>query len=71
MLDVEGDAAVLGKATHADERQGKTTYPALIGMDACRREVNRLTGEAVAALEGFDEREFLTELAWSLANRLK
>lgn len=71
MLDVEGDAAVLGKATHADERQGKTTYPALLGMEACRREVDRLTGEAVEALDQFADREFLTELAWSLTSRLK
>lgn len=71
MLDVEGDAAVLGKATHADERQGKTTYPALLGMDACRREVERLTAEAVEALDVFADRAFLTELAWSLATRLK
>lgn len=71
MLDVEGDAAVLGKATHADERQGKTTYPALLGMDACRREVERLTEEAVAALDMFEDRTFLSELAWSLATRLK
>ncbi|MDD6275116.1 MAG: polyprenyl synthetase family protein [Clostridiaceae bacterium] len=71
MLDVEGDAAVLGKATHADERQGKTTYPALLGMEACRQEVDRLTGEAVEALDQFADREFLTELAWSLTSRLK
>ena len=71
MLDVEGDAAVLGKATHADERQGKTTYPALLGMDTCRREIERLTAEAVAALDVFTDRTFLTELAWSLATRRK
>lgn len=71
MLDIEGDAVVLGKATHADERQGKTTYPALIGMEACRREVERLTTEAVAALDVFQDRTFLSELAWALTNRLK
>lgn len=57
---------MLGKATHADERQGKTTYPALIGMEACRREVERLTTEAVAALDVFQDRTFLSELAWAL-----
>ena len=62
---------MLGKATHADERQGKTTYPALIGMEACRREVERLTTEAVAALDVFQDRTFLSELAWALTNRLK
>ena len=71
MLDIEGDAAMLGKATHADERQGKTTYPALIGMEACRREVERLTAEAVAVLDVFQDRTFLSELAWALTNRLK
>ena len=71
MLDVEGDAAELGKAVHADEKQGKTTYPGLLGLETCRREVERLTGEAADALSAFAEREFLTELAWSLATRMK
>ncbi len=71
MLDVEGDAAELGKATHADEKQGKTTYPALLGMDTCRREVERLTGEAVEALAAFEDRAFLTDLARALAGRMK
>ena len=71
MLDIEGDAAVLGKATHADERQGKTTYPALIGMEACRREVERLTTEAVAALDVFQDRTYLSELDCELTNSLK
>ena len=71
MLDIEGDAAVLGKATHADARQGKTTYPALIGTEACRREVERLTAEAVTALDVFRDRTFLSELAWALTNRVK
>lgn len=70
MLDVEGDAATLGKAVHADEKQGKTTYPALLGMDTCRAEVERLTEEANLALKAFSDTEFLQELALALVTRM-
>jgi geranylgeranyl diphosphate synthase type II len=71
MLDIEGDAAELGKATGADARQGKTSYPALISMDECRKEVKRLTDEAVAALAAFPDNEFMIELTKGLATRTK
>ena len=71
MLDIEGSAEELGKAVHADEKQGKTTYPALLGMETCRREVERLTRESVEALSVFPYNGFLTELAWAMATRMK
>lgn len=71
MLDVEGDAAQLGKAVGADAVQGKSTFPALVGMDACRTWMERLTDRAVNALERFPDRDFLRQLALELAQRRK
>ena len=69
MLDVEGDAALLGKAVGADAAHEKATFPALVGMDACRERVRTLTEGAVAALSAFEGAEFLEELAVDLAQR--
>ncbi|MCU1348137.1 MAG: Polyprenyl synthetase, partial [Acidobacteria bacterium] len=46
LLDQEEDAATLGKTAGKDLAQGKLTYPALVGTDAARAEVDRLLGEA-------------------------
>ena len=37
ILDVEGDAATLGKTAGKDAAAGKPTYPALYGLEASRR----------------------------------
>jgi geranylgeranyl diphosphate synthase type II len=42
LLDQEGDAATLGKTAGKDLAQGKLTYPALVGTDAARAEVQKL-----------------------------
>lgn len=58
ILDEVGDAAKLGKPVGSDRRKGKATFPALLGLEASRREVARLTEAAKAALEvpGIDGR---------------
>lgn len=67
MLDVAGNAQVLGKATGMD--QHKSTFVRLYGMETCARMVEAETERAVAALCCFPERTFLKELAGSLARR--
>lgn len=47
LLDIEESFATLGKTAGKDVAQGKLTYPALLGVDAARAEVDRLLGEAV------------------------
>ena len=69
MLDVEGDPALLGKATGADQAHGKATFPALVGMEACRARVDALTDRAVDALSAFSDPDFLRCLAEELARR--
>lgn len=69
ILDIEGDARTLGKTTGKDARDEKSTFPALLGLEACRALADRLTGEAVAALDRLPGNGFLTELARSLTGR--
>lgn len=56
ILDVEGSAAEMGKNTGGDEKKGKATYPALIGLDESRSRAEELVSIALKALEGFDEK---------------
>jgi len=46
ILDVVGDEKALGKKTNSDAKSRKVTYPYLIGLEASRAEVERLTREA-------------------------
>lgn len=48
ILDVVGDAEVLGKPTGADVAAGKQTYPDAIGLEGARAEAQRLAEEAAA-----------------------
>ena len=51
LLDIEGDASVLGKATGADVEHGKPTYPAIAGVEAARARVMTLHARALESLE--------------------
>jgi len=50
LLDRTASAAVLGKTPGKDERAGKATYPALLGLTASRREAERLASVARAEI---------------------
>ena len=47
LLDIEESSAILGKTAGKDIAQGKLTWPALLGVDAARAEVDRLLREAL------------------------
>ena len=51
VLDVEGDAASLGKHAGKDEAAGKLTYPALFGVDGSRQRARDCAERGHAALE--------------------
>ena len=53
ILDVTQSSEKLGKSAGKDVATQKSTYPALMGIDASRAEAHRLTEEAHHALEGF------------------
>jgi geranylgeranyl diphosphate synthase, type II len=56
ILDITQTSERLGKSAGKDVAAQKTTYPALIGLEASRREARRLTERALSALEPFGPR---------------
>lgn len=70
ILDVESDAAQMGKATAKDADKGKGTLIGAMGLGGAKRERDRLSDEAVAALAGFgDEADVLRAAARFAAQR--
>ncbi|NLD88086.1 MAG: polyprenyl synthetase family protein [Clostridiales bacterium] len=69
ILDIEGDAAVLGKNIGCDKAIGKTTYPAIVGMEQAKKDVATLTNKAKSALSDFNDTSFLLELSDMLIKR--
>jgi farnesyl diphosphate synthase len=53
LLDVEGDAAALGKNTGQDAVLGKTTFVTQLGIDGAKQRVQDLLGKADSALSIF------------------
>ena len=52
LLDIEGDAATLGKTAGKDARQDKATFPALLGIEASRARLVELAAVMDDALAG-------------------
>jgi geranylgeranyl pyrophosphate synthase len=72
ILDVEGDAAVLGKTTGADAALSKPTYPSTIGLPAARERARDLRDRAISALGPLGPRSApLVELAQFVVSRIK
>ena len=67
MLDVIGTAEEMGKGVGTDST--KNTFVRLYGLEKCAELVERYTNYAIDALNVFEDREFLTELARSLTDR--
>ncbi len=53
ILDVEGDAATLGKTAGKDQANGKPTYVSALGLEPARAFAAQLHAEALEALEPF------------------
>ncbi len=69
ILNLEGDASKLGKATGTDIINGKMTFVKLLGIEECKSLVEGLTNSAKDNIACFQENDFLLELADMLAQR--
>ena len=75
ILDVTSTFEELGKPIGSDEKNNKTTYVTLKGIDEASREQKELSAHAISRLEALGQKgfqnEFLMDLVKSLITRLK
>lgn len=70
ILDVEGDAAVIGKPVGSDIKNKKVTYTSVFGLEQARFNAQQAAAAALAALKHFgDEADFLRQLVQFVINR--
>ena len=75
ILDVESSQEELGKPVFSDEKNHKTTYVTLLGVEGASGRVGELTAEAIQLLEALpgktEEKTFLKQLFLYLVERKK
>lgn len=70
LLDAEGDASVVGKATGKDAEAGKATFVSVLGVERARDQARILSEQAIQHLDLFDEKaDLLREAARFVINR--
>ncbi len=69
ILDLTGDEEKLGKPVHSDEKNQKTTYVTLHGLEQSSETVKKLSEEAVELAKKINGTEFLQELITYLTVR--
>ncbi|QGY38876.1 polyprenyl synthetase family protein [Pseudodesulfovibrio cashew] len=72
VLDVVSDTETLGKPAGSDEAMGKSTYPALIGLERSKELAGEHIDTALTHLSGYqgEEKGFLSELARYIVDRV-
>ena len=55
LLEVDSDTATIGKSAGSDERNEKSTYPSVLGVDGARRRAEEVYGIALGALDRLGE----------------
>ena len=72
ILDVTSTAEELGKPVFSDEKNHKTTYVTLMGVEEASRQVQKLTDEAICLLDSLPgDKDFLRSLLLYMASRKK
>lgn len=70
ILDVTADTETLGKPVGSDEKNEKSTFVKLLGLEKCRQLANDLTAQAISALKAMPgDTAFLCDFARQLAVR--
>ncbi|PVZ87355.1 (2E,6E)-farnesyl diphosphate synthase [Serratia sp. S1B] len=68
ILDVVGETEKIGKRQGSDQQLGKSTYPALLGLDSAKLKAWDLYQEALTALEALAAKNYDTAPLRALAN---
>lgn len=72
ILSEEGDPKITGKPVGNDKKMGKCTYVSYYGLDGAKKELDKITQEAIEQLKDYGEKaEFLSQLATYIKNRNK
>lgn len=72
ILSEEGDSKITGKPVGNDKELGKCTYVSQLGLDGAKRELEKITNEAITEIEIYGEKsEFLKALAVYIKDRNK
>ena len=71
ILDVTGSLEELGKPVFSDEKNNKTTYVTLYGLEKSEMDVESMSNEAVNIIKSIGNNDFLEELVCNLINRNK
>jgi geranylgeranyl diphosphate synthase type II len=70
ILNIEGEAVLLGKKTGSDLFRRKATYPSLLGLEESKRRASELVESAIEALDPFGpEADPLREIAHFIVSR--
>ena len=70
ILDVESDTETFGKPVHSDEKNNKTTYITLYGIDGAKSKLKEETDKAIASLDFLGNKgAFLKDFALYLLDR--
>lgn len=69
LLDITGNAALLGKPVGSDEKAGKPTYAAVCGVEKTKEKAAEYTALALSALSAFPKNELMISLTRSLLER--
>ena len=71
ILDVTGSLEELGKPVFSDEKNNKTTYVTLYGLEKSEMDVESMSNEAVNIIKSIGNNDFLEELVCNLIKRNK
>lgn len=71
ILDITSSQEVLGKPVHSDEKNDKTTYVSLYGVEKAKQDVEQMSERAMELVSKLGDNEFLTELIEMLIKRDK